>query len=215
VSLDDLVGLVSRPGAAPVADVESTARLAHVLRTPTPTFRPELAAPVATGSRSAPAAQPHGGRALHALVLIIVILAIVGVAARLTGYSRDRLRELTAAPTTSTTPPPPLDGPTIDAPSGQVRIALLCTTSGAGWEAHLHWPTTAEPAHVPVAYEVMSATEGVTIDPKLWLNEDSVPGPLTGLSPGVTLTIAAQGILADGTRLAPSLSSRTIDDRPC
>jgi hypothetical protein len=150
---------------------------------------------------------------VRSLVLIIAILALVGVAARLVGYSRDRLRDL--VPTTTTTPPPPLDGPTIDAPSGQVRIALLCTTSGAGWEAHLHWPTAADPAHVPVAYEVASATEGVVIDPKLWLNEDSVPGPLTGLRPGVTLAIAAQGILADGTRLAPSLSSRTIDDRPC
>ena len=63
--------------------------------------------------------------------------------------------------------------------------------------------------------EVVSLTPGVTVEPKLWRNKDAAPGPLLGIQPGTKLVLAAQGILADGTRLTPSLSSIEVTTRPC
>lgn len=61
----------------------------------------------------------------------------------------------------------------------------------------------------------MSLTEGIIVEPKLWPNEQALPKPLTGLAPDIQLTFAAQGILADGTRLAPAASTKSTPSAAC
>lgn len=215
VTLDDLLTLVSLPGPAPIDDVESVARLARSLRTPTPAPKPQRASQGRTTppARSTPSSgRPSLLKALGVLAILIVLLSVAG--SRLS-RSRDALERITSGPTSTTVPLPRLDGPTIAVPSGEVRVGLICTTSGAGWEAVFNWPIPADPAYVPVAYEVVSLTEGVTVDPKLWPNEQTLPKSLTGLPPRLKLVFVAQGILADGTRLTSTPSTRTTSDKPC
>ena len=92
---------------------------------------------------------------------------------------------------------------------------LECTHPGQGWSASLLWPTETDPARVPAAYEIVSLVPEMTIDPKLWLQDQSAPAPTTGLGPGSHLVIASQGILADGTRLQPTTTTRITPKEPC
>ncbi|MCB1270359.1 MAG: hypothetical protein KDB31_02980, partial [Microthrixaceae bacterium] len=92
---------------------------------------------------------------------------------------------------------------------------LECTHPGQGWSASLLWPTETDPTRVPAAYEIVSLVPEMTIDPKLWLKDQSAPAPTTGLGPGTHLVIASQGILADGTRLQPTTTTRITPKEPC
>ncbi|MFN8052864.1 MAG: nuclease-related domain-containing protein [Acidimicrobiales bacterium] len=215
VNVDDLLTLVSLPGPAPLADVDSVARLARTLRTPTPARKPDTSPQ--TPITPMPMAAPSGDRPslAWALGLVATIVVLLALAGWLLGRSRDALERLATGPTTTTVALPRLDGPTIPIPSGEARVGLICTTAGAGWEAVFNWPVSTDPTHVPVAYEVVSLTQGIVVDPKLWPNKQTLPKPLTGLPPNLKLVFAAQGILADGSRLAPTISTRTTSDKAC
>lgn len=218
VILDDLMTLVS-VGGTPLDDVESVARLARTLRTPTPVQRPK---PSPTGHTSAPAPSAPStgcaGRTLAIIAAIVGLLVLLSVLVSLGTRAKDTLTKMTTGPSTTastTIAPPRLDGPTIDTPSPSIGIGLICTKHGSGWEAHFHWSLPTDPVHVPVAYEVVSLTPGVVVEPKLWPNKDAVAKPLLGLPPNLDIVIAAQAILADGTRLAPRVSKRTTGPTVC
>jgi len=144
---------------------------------------------------------------------VIAIAVLGGIASALLSGAGKALEEL--VPTTTTVAPPPLDGPTIEVPSPAIGIGSVCMRTGAGWQVGLQWPRQVDPAFAPVAYEVTSWTEGITVDPALWVDRANLPEPITGIAPNTPLNFVVQGILADGTRLALTPVSRTTPDRPC
>jgi hypothetical protein len=222
---DHQVGaLVCAPGPHPVDDVATTARLALTLRTPTPLPAHAPSGTSAPVSASAPprrpegrqAAAPSGKRVLAALMLSALAVIgswtfIPGIASRV-GQASTRLVSL---PPTTTLVDPPATGPTIEAPTPADVLAILCVTAGAGWEAHFVWPTVVDAARPPAAYEVTSATAGVTVEPPRWLRGGTLPEPVVGLAPATPITLTVQGILADGTRLTPADVTMTTPATGC
>jgi len=211
VPLHDIDRLVTGRSGTPIQDVEGTARLARTLRTPTPAAGQQR-------GKSQPEPPPARRRGclrsvLLLMVGIIAIAALGGIASALLSGAGKALEDL--MPTTTTVAPPPLDGPTIEVPSPTIGIGIVCVQTGEGWQAGLQWPRQVDPAFTPVAYEVTSWTEGITVDPALWVDDANLPEPITGIAPNTPLNFVVQGILADGTRLALTPVSRTTPDRPC
>ena len=72
------------------------------------------------------------------------------------------------AVTTTTLAVPPLNGLTIEVPTPPLALGLLCTVAGAGWEAHVAWPSGIDPAYTPVALEIVSGLSGPAQAPVMW-----------------------------------------------
>lgn len=231
VSLDQLLDLVTSRDGVPIEDPHSVARLARTLRTPTPdgTADAAPASPVPTGrpklprtvpSRRSQRIQPRQkakasrrsrrrkkeSGSLLGMAFVLAVLIAACVALNGTG-------SVPNGATSTTITPPPLDGPTIGAPSPPIGIGATCVERGSGWQIGFVWPTSADPE--PHSYEVVSMVPEVTIEPRLWVGKAGMPDRITGLAPSTTVTISAQAILEDGTRLAPTPTTRVTPAQPC
>lgn len=222
VALDDLLALIAGGSGVRIDDVDSVARLARTLRTPTPSPRAgrpddQPAARRSGASRTAPSSGRPANR-LKAkkksrsgspfLAMTIAIGLLIGACAALSAVGNS------ISSSTTTIAPPPLDGPMIDVPSPTPGISAMCT-AGEGWQVGFVWPVGADPQYEPVAYEVVSLTPDIVVEPKLWLGRNGLPEPSKGVAPSTRIIVAVQGILADGTRLAPTTRERTVPDWPC
>ena len=243
VSLDDLVDLLLQGQAPPLADVESVARLARTLRTPSPAPstnpapRPTGEIPSAPASRSqslkpfkssSPTGSARSNPSMASLRRLLVVLAVcAGLLVflwrgaqqipRLAQRAGPALVSLLGpdAVTTTTLAVPPLNGLTIEVPTPPLALGLLCTVAGAGWEAHVAWPSGIDPAYTPVALEIVSGLSGPAQAPVIW-QRGSAPAPVfTGLAPATKVSVVVQAILVDGTRLQPLEVSKDTPPRPC
>ncbi len=230
VSLDDLLALLTGPSGVPLVDVDSVARLARTLRTPTPRPERQRHEPAheeqsppparrsgggarASGRRSgrsipsstpAPARQNRKRKQGDSLLLRIVGAAIA--LALIFGF----LNPLSDA----TNDEPPLDGPTIDTPTPLLDMRISCPTKGAGYRVRLQWPTTL-PTPTPVAFEIASVTPGIAMKDGLWTSQFTSPPSIDGVWPSTEVKVIVQGIAEDGTRLTPTASVSTTPAEPC
>lgn len=224
VEADELVALILGADQQPGFDVESTARLARTLRTPTPltdrgVVEPDRSSRRRSSSSPQRALRRNGGgpRSLSrgcALSVLAFLMAGIGLLVGLTvlrGLADGTVDRL--APTT-TVATPPAGGPSIDVPSPKIGLGATCAEEGAGWQVGFVWPVLVDPQHKPAAYEITSAPDPAA-PPVVWVRGAETPAPLTGLAPGSSVEVTATAILADGTRLRPTPSSRVVPTTPC
>lgn len=223
-SLAGLVELIVAGGVTRLDDVDSIARLARTLRTPTPKA-PSTGRGSETrtqrGSGSAHGgdmAEPSKRRGLVRSIVVtfcglLLLAGIAGVVIYAVRQTNKALQEF--IPTTTTPEPPPLDGPEIAEPTPEVSLAFSCVDKGEGWQVAVGWPILVDQDVVPVAYEIVYLAPVATGEPELWLDRHDPPELMTGLAPGTTVAVAAQGILEDGTRLAPTPVSHTGPNLSC
>jgi hypothetical protein len=223
VAMDDLLALIAGGSGVRIGDVDSVARLARTLRTPTPAPSAGLRDDQPAARQSgAPRNAPSGGRpptrppatkksrsGSPFLAMRIAIGLLIGACAALSAVGNS------ISSSTTTIAPPPLDGPTIEVPSPTPGISATCAPAGEGWQVGFVWPIGADPQYTPVAYEVVSLTPDIVVEPKLWLGRNGLPEPIKGVAPNTKVIVAVQGILADGTRLTPTTRERTLPDRSC
>ncbi len=226
VTDESLLGLLTRPRPVGPVDVGELARRAMSMQ---PVAAATAARPVkAKAQRRTPKANggaPSGRSMLLRFVGLAAFVAflflggsrlIVGLSARAGEEIGERtMNQFVSTTTTASTLPLRLDGPVVETPSPKLGLAVLCVERGAGHQVSFVWPMALDPQLRPIAYELTPTVAGVPAGTILWRQGEPKPAPLTGIPPTTEATVTAQAILADGTRLTPSVTTRTTPARAC